>query len=148
MIHHKHLAARAQRRRDAGRLLLAGIAALGVALAPTGTAQAASLAPNPACQVTYTVAFEFPAHFEGELVVKNTGTTTFNSWRLAWTFADGQVITSPFNAGFTQVGPNVTVTSLNWNSVIPPGSAFMYAGFYATWNNVTNSIPRVTCETT
>jgi len=147
MIHHKHLAAKAQRRRDAGRLLLAGIAALGVALAATGTAQAASQTSNPACQVTYTVSEQFLNHFEASIAVKNSGTTAFNSWRLTWTFADGQVITNLFGAHYAQVGASVTATSLPWDSVIPPGSTVTSVGFYATWNNVTNSIPRVTCET-
>ena len=83
------------------------------------------------------------AHF----AVKNTGTTAFRSWRLAWTFADGQVITNLSGANYTQVGANVTATSLPWDSVIPPGSTMASIGFYATWNNVTNSIPQVTCET-
>jgi endoglucanase len=147
MIHHKHPAARAQRRRDAGRLLLAGIAALGVALGATGTARAASQAPSPACQVTYIVAVVFPGHFEASIGVRNAGTTAFSSWRLAWTFADGQVITNLSGASYTQLGPSVTATSLPWDSVIPPGSTMSSISFYATWNNVTNSIPKVTCET-
>lgn len=145
MIHHKHLATKAQRRRDVGRL--AGIAALGVVLAATGTAQAASQTSSPACQVTYTVSEQFLNHFEASIAVKNTGTTAFNSWRLTWTFADGQVITNLFGANYAQVGASVTATSLPWDSVIPPGSTVTSVGFYATWNNVTNSIPRVTCET-
>jgi hypothetical protein len=147
MIHHEHPAAKAQRRRDAGRLLLAGIAALGAALAATGTAQAASQTPNPACQVTYTVSEQFPSHFEASITVKNAGTTAFNSWRLTWTFADGQVITNLFGASYAQAGASVTATSLPWDSVIQPGSTVTSVGFYATWNNVTNSIPRVTCQT-
>jgi cellulase/cellobiase CelA1 len=147
MIHHEHLATKAPRRRDVGRLLLAGIAALGAALAATGTAQAASPAPNPACQVTYTVLVQFFGHFEASIAVKNTGTTAFNSWRLTWTFADGQVITNLFGASYAQAGASVTATSLPWDSVIQPGSTVTSVGFYATWNNVTNSIPQVTCQT-
>jgi hypothetical protein len=64
-----------------------------------------------------------------------------------WTFADGQVITNGFNGLFNQVGPNVTVDSLAWNAVLPPGGSFSGPGFLATWNNVTNSIPYVTCLT-
>jgi cellulase/cellobiase CelA1 len=147
MIHHEHLAAKAHRRRHAGRLLLAGIAALGVALAAAGTAQAAPQTPNPACQVTYTVPEQFLNHFQASIAVKNTGTTAFNSWRLTWTFADGQVITNLFSANYVQAGASVTATSLPWDSVIPPGFQVTSIGFYATWNNVTNSIPRVTCAT-
>ena len=147
MIPYEHPATNAQRWRGVGRLVLAGIAALGVALAATGTAQAASPAPNPACQVTYTVPEQFLNHFQASIAVKNTGTTAFHSWRLTWTFANGQVIVNQFGASYTQVGGSVTANSLPWDSVIQPGFTVSIVGFYASWNNVTNSIPQVTCET-
>jgi hypothetical protein len=64
-----------------------------------------------------------------------------------WTFADGQVVTNLFGADYAQAGADVTATSLPWDSVIKPGSSLTNLGFYANWNNVTNSIPRVACET-
>jgi hypothetical protein len=129
------------------RLLLAGTAALGLALAASGTAHAASQVPNPACQVTYTVASQFANHFGAWVTVKNTGSTTINSWRLTWTFANGQVLENEWGANYAQVGADVAASSLPWDSVIPPGSTVSSIGFYASWNNVTNSIPRVACET-
>ena len=129
------------------RLLLAGTAALGLALAASGTAHAASQVPNPACQVTYTVASQFANHFGAWVTVKNTGSTTINSWRLTWTFANGQVLENEWCANYAQVGADVAASSLPWDSVIPPGSTVSSIGFYASWNNVTNSIPRVACET-
>jgi len=106
-----------------------------------------TLTPNPNCQVTYAIPNRFPNGFEGALTIKNNGTTATNSWRLMWTFADGQVIQNGFNGVFTQVGPNVTVDSLAWNAVIQPGVTLAVPGFLASWNNVTNSIPNVTCLT-
>lgn len=129
------------------RLLVAGAAALGLALAAGGTAQAVSQLANPACQVTYTVAAQFANHFEALIAVRNTGGTTINSWRLNWTFAEGQVLENEWGANYAQVGADVTATSLPWDSVIRPGSTVSGIGFYASWNNVTNSIPQVACET-
>lgn len=106
-----------------------------------------TLTPNPNCQVIYTIPTQFFSGFQGALTIKNNGTTATTSWRLMWTFADGQVIQNGFNGLFSQVGPNVTVDSLPWNAVIQPGSSFTAAGFMASWNNVTNSIPYVTCLT-
>jgi len=106
-----------------------------------------TLTPNPNCQVTYAIPNRFPNGFEGALTIKNNGATATNSWRLMWTFADGQVIQNGFNGVFTQVGPNVTVDSLAWNAVIQPGVTLAVPGFLASWNNVTNSIPNVTCLT-
>ena len=62
--------------------------------------------------MTYTVPTQFPNGFQGAITIKNNGTTATNSWRLVWTFADGQVIQNGFNGLFAQVGPNVTVDSL------------------------------------
>jgi len=129
------------------RLLLAGTAALGLSLAATGTAHAASQLDDPACQVTYTVASQFANHFGAWLTVKNTGSSAINSWRLTWTFADGQVLENEWGAIYAQAGADATATSLPWDSVIRPGSAVSSIGFYASWNNVTNSIPQVACET-
>jgi len=133
--------------RHGPRPLLAGTAALGLALAASGTAHAASQVPNPACQVTYTVASQFANHFGAWITVKNTGSTTINSWRLTWTFANGQVLENEWGANYAQVGADVAASSLPWDSVIPSGSTVSSIGFYASWNNVTNSIPRVACET-
>jgi pectate lyase len=108
----------------------------------------ASPTPNPACQVTYTITPLNSSIFQALITIRNAGTTATNSWRLVWTFADGQIIQSPFNGQFTQVGPNVTVNSLAWNAVIAPGGSFSGLGFYGAWNGVTNSIPQITCLTT
>jgi hypothetical protein len=147
MNQYGHPTTKAPHRPGLARLLLAGTAALGLCLAATGTAQAASQLSNPACQVTYTVASQFADHFEASITVKNSGGTAINSWRLTWTFANGQAITVLWGANYTQVGANVTATSLPWDSVIQPGSSVTSVGFYASWNNVTNSIPRVACGT-
>ena len=147
MNHHARLTTGTRHRRGIARLLLSGTAALGLSLAATGTAQAAAPLPNPACQVTYTVAAQFANHFETLIAVRNTGSTAVNSWRLTWTFADGQVLENVWGANYAQAGANVTAISLPWDSVIPPGSTVTSVGFYASWNNVTNSIPRVACET-
>jgi pectate lyase len=105
-------------------------------------------APGSTCEATYTIPVQFFNGFQAAITVKNTGSVATNSWRLVWTFADGQVIQNPFNGAFTQVGPNVTVDSLVWNAVLPPGGSFTGLGFMGTWNNVTNSIPQITCQTT
>ncbi len=63
------------------------------------------------------------------------------------TYTVGQVLENEWGANYAQVGADVAASSLPWDSVIPPGSTVSSIGFYASWNNVTNSIPRVACET-
>ena len=82
------------------------------------------------------------------LTIHNAGPVSTNSWRLMWTFADDQVIVNLFGGVHRQIGPDVTVDSLSWSAQIPPGATFIGLGFYASWDNVSNSVPVVTCLTT
>jgi hypothetical protein len=118
---------------------------------PSSSPSASPSASSPStssCEAIYTVPVQFFGGFQGAITIRNTGTTATNSWRLLWTFADGQVIQNLFNGAHTQVGADVTVDSLPWNAVIPAGGSFTGLGFLATWNNVTNTAPQITCLTT
>ena len=134
--------------RPARRALLTGAAALTLALATPATAGAATPTTDPACTVTYTIKSQFPSHFFVSISINNTGPTAINSWRLTWTFTDGQRVTNMFGARAAQTGPDVSADSLPWDSTIQPGAILPNVGFYGTWNNATNSIPTVSCQTT
>ena len=67
------------------------------------------------------------------MVIYNTGTTTINGWTLTWTFANGQTITQLWNGNYTQSGGNVSVTNLDYNGVIAPGSN-TGLGFNGAWS--------------
>lgn len=96
------------------------------------------------CQVTYANDAQFSGGFLAELGVTNTGSTAIVGWTLQFAFPDGQVITSSFNANFTQVGANVTAVSRSYNgTILPGGSVLAPPGFNATWNNIANDPPAV-----
>ena len=81
--------------------------------------------------------------FQGELTVTNTGTSATAGWTLAFTFANGQVITQMWGGTPNQVGADVTVKNVSWNGALAP-NASTTAGFLANWNT-TNAIPTVRC---
>jgi chitodextrinase len=99
------------------------------------------------CSATYSIANQWGTGFSGAVVVTNTGTTATSSWKVTWTFANGQVISDLWNGIFTQSGANVTVNNQTYNNVINPGGNTSF-GFNASWSG-TNAVPTtVTCTRT
>src|SRR5262249_34345494 len=84
---------------------------------PTPTATTGS-----SCSVHYAITSQWNTGFGATLTIKNTGSTTINSWSLQFSFANGQTITQLWNGAFTQSGGNVTITNLSYNGTIAPGT--------------------------
>jgi cellulose 1,4-beta-cellobiosidase len=99
--------------------------------------------PTPAaCTGTYSVTNSWNGGFQGQVVVKDTGTSPKNGWQLKWTFPGSQQVASLWNGTFTQSGAQVTVTNEPWNGSIPAGGT-LTVGFTA---NGTSATPAsVTC---
>jgi cellulose 1,4-beta-cellobiosidase len=99
--------------------------------------------PTPAaCTGTYSVTNSWSGGFQGQVVVKDTGTSPKNGWQLKWAFPGSQQVTQLWNGTFTQSGPQVTVTNEPWNGSIPAGGT-LTVGFTA---NGTSAAPAsVTC---
>jgi glycosyl hydrolase family 12/cellulose binding protein with CBM2 domain len=84
-----------------------------------------------ACSGTYSVTNSWSGGFQGQVVVKNTGSATLNGWQLGWTFPGSQAISSLWNGSYTQSGANVTVTNAAYDGSLAPG-ATATVGFTAT----------------
>ncbi|MEV0753333.1 cellulose binding domain-containing protein [Streptosporangium sp. NPDC050280] len=96
------------------------------------------------CTATYTVSNSWPGGFQGEVTVKNTGTSATTGWTVKWSFPNGQTITQLWSGTHTQTGADVTVKNVNWNGVLAPGASTSF-GFGASWTG-TNGVPSsVTC---
>ncbi|MFZ1087115.1 MAG: cellulose binding domain-containing protein, partial [Terracidiphilus sp.] len=93
------------------------------------------------CSIVYTILPQSITAFGGAITINNTGTTAWNNWTLAWTFANGQTISSVWNASEVQSGAKVTLTSLSYNGSVPAGGSLTGVGFDGLWNGVTNSVP-------
>ena len=81
---------------------------------PTGTptpnpTQVPTTTPTPGgtCDIYYTVPSQWPGGFTGNIVIKNTGSSTINGWTLVFTFPSGQQVTNGWNATFSAQGSSV-----------------------------------------
>ena len=65
-----------------------------------------------------------------------------DGWTLAWTWPDGQRITSSWNADVTSAGADVTASDVGWNGAVAAGQTATAWGFVASGAAVA---PEVTC---
>jgi lysophospholipase L1-like esterase len=94
------------------------------------------------CAATYSVAGQWPGGFQGSVTV-TAGTTAIAGWRVTWTFANGQAITSFWSANISASASAVTATNVSYNGALGAGTGTQF-GFLASWNG-TNSTPALTC---
>jgi hypothetical protein len=82
------------------------------------------------CAVDYTVN-EWSGGFTAQLRVTNLG-PQLDGWRLEWTYAGDQRITSAWNAQVTQTGAAVTAADAGYNAVFATGGVADF-GVQGTW---------------
>ncbi|MCQ4213878.1 cellulose binding domain-containing protein, partial [Streptomyces longispororuber] len=87
--------------------------------------------PGAACTVGYRVVNSWPGGFQGEIVLRNTGTATVTGWTLGFAFPDGQAISNMWGGTPTQHGTDVTVAAASYTATIPVGGTATL-GFTAT----------------
>ncbi|MFE3827817.1 cellulase family glycosylhydrolase [Streptomyces sp. NPDC059092] len=118
--------------RDAAGNRSARSATVRVTTAPGGGSTAS-------CAVAYTVSGQWSGGFQGEIVIRNTGSSTVNGWTLGWTFPNGQRITNLWGGTASQSGSAVSVAAASYTAVIAP-NATVAVGFTASWTG-TNGKP-------
>ncbi|WP_435614738.1 cellulase family glycosylhydrolase [Streptomyces coelicoflavus] len=95
--------------------------------------------PDGACSVGYRVVGEWPGGFQGEIAVRNTGSTAITPWTLAFAFPDGQTITHMWGGTATQNAGAVSAAPASYTATIPPGGT-VTLGFTAQ-KGATNTAP-------
>ncbi|GGW87603.1 chitinase [Streptomyces malachitofuscus] len=75
---------------------------------------------------TYAKTQDWGSGFEGKWTVKNTGTTTINSWTVEWDFPSGTKVTSAWDATVTNSGDHWTAKNLGWNGTLAPGASVSF----------------------
>ncbi|MFF3290612.1 glycosyl hydrolase family 18 protein [Streptomyces sp. NPDC003023] len=75
---------------------------------------------------TYTKSSDWGTGFEGKWTVKNTGTTTINSWTVEWDFPSGTKVTSAWDATVTNSGDHWTAKNVGWNGTLGPGASVSF----------------------
>jgi lysophospholipase L1-like esterase len=107
-----------------------------------------SPSPSPsgggACTASYQQISQWGGTFQGEVSVRNASTTASTAWTATLTFANGQQVSQFWNSTLTQSGATATARNASYNGALAPGASATF-GFLASWNNVTNAAPRVTC---
>ncbi|MBL3667630.1 cellulose binding domain-containing protein, partial [Streptomyces sp. M2CJ-2] len=106
------------------------------ATAPTAPRTTAPSRPA-VCHAAYDLVNQWPVGFQATVTV--TTTEPLDSWRVAFTFEDGQRVTQMWDAEVSQNGPRVTATAADYNRTAPAGGKLAF-GFIASWNG-TNSPP-------
>ncbi|MGX6743731.1 glycoside hydrolase family 18 chitinase [Streptomyces peucetius] len=75
---------------------------------------------------TYTKTSDWGSGFGGSWTVKNTGTTTINSWTVEWDFPSGTKVTSAWDATVTNSGDHWTAKNVGWNGTLAPGTSVSF----------------------
>ncbi|MGW2277175.1 cellulase family glycosylhydrolase [Streptomyces sp. NPDC001770] len=92
-----------------------------------------------ACSVAYRVVGDWQSGFQGEITLRNTGTAAINAWKLGFSFANGQTVSSMWGGTATQSGSAVSVAPASYTSAIAAGSS-VTLGFLGT-RGATNAAP-------
>jgi xyloglucan-specific exo-beta-1,4-glucanase len=70
------------------------------------------------CAAAYRVTGSWQGGFQGEVTVRNTGSTPTTGWTVTWTYPEGQRVTQLWNGELSQSGAAVTVRNTSWNGVL------------------------------
>ncbi|GHH91847.1 cellulose-binding domain-containing protein [Streptomyces capillispiralis] len=108
---------------------------------PQGASSAApgttSRGATAACRASYDLVNQWPDGFQATVTVVTRD--PLDSWRVGFTFRDGQRVTRMWDASVRQDGARVTATAPDYHRTVPAGGRFGF-GFLASWHG-TNSPP-------
>ncbi|MFJ9103222.1 cellulase family glycosylhydrolase [Streptomyces sp. NPDC102405] len=95
--------------------------------------------PAGSCSVGYRVVGDWQGGFQGEIAIRNTGTSAVSGWKLAFAFANGQTVSNMWGGTAAQSGGSVTVTPASYTNTIPAGGS-VTVGFIGS-KGATNTAP-------
>ncbi|MGV9500431.1 cellulose binding domain-containing protein [Streptomyces sp. NPDC003642] len=85
---------------------------------------------EPTCRVEYDLVNQWPDGFQATVSV--TSTAALDSWRVSWSFRDGQQVGQMWDASVSQDGSRVTATAADYNKSVPAGGDLAF-GFISSW---------------
>ena len=95
--------------------------------------------PGVSCSVAYRVVGDWPGGFQGDITLRNTGTTALTNWTLGFSFANGQTISNMWGGTPTQTGAAVSVVPASYTATIPAAGS-VTVGFIGV-KGATNAAP-------
>ncbi|MCD9144301.1 glycoside hydrolase family 18 chitinase [Streptomyces albireticuli] len=115
-------------------LLLPAAALVGLSTASQAASQAPRAAPQAAgATATFAKTSDWGTGYQAEWTVRNTGTTTINSWTVEWDFPSGTTVGAYWDALITSSGTHHTAKNREYNGTIAPGASVTF-GFVAAGN--------------
>ncbi|CAM5710366.1 cellulose-binding domain-containing protein [Streptomyces fumanus] len=105
---------------------------------PPATGPATTPAASPDCRIRYELVDQWPDGFQAAVTL--TTARALDTWRVSWTFPDGQRVTRMWDATADQDGPRVTADAADYHRAVPAGGKVGF-GFLASWRD-RNSPPR------
>ncbi len=88
----------------------------------SSAASSSSSSSATASKCQYILSNEWNTGFTATIRVTNNGTTAINGWTIGWSYSDGSVVTSSWNASVTGTNP-YSATNISWNGTIQPGQS-------------------------
>jgi len=73
------------------------------------------------CSATYSTSNSWPGGFQGDVTVRNTGSSSINGWAVSGTLPGGASISQVWNGTLSGSGSNFTVRNVSYNGTIPGG---------------------------
>jgi hypothetical protein len=104
-------------------------------VAPTGGAK---------CSATYVNSSDWGSGFTVAVTITNSGSTALSNWKVTWTWAGNQTVTSSWNANVSTSSKTVTATNMSYNGSISAGGNTSF-GFQGTYSG-SNAAPTLTCS--
>jgi hypothetical protein len=84
------------------------------------------------CSARYDLVNQWPDGFQATITV--TTSAALDSWRVAWSYEDGQRVDQMWDASVAQRGSRVTATAADYNRSVPAGGHLTF-GFLASWQD-------------
>ncbi|MEV6946445.1 cellulose binding domain-containing protein [Streptomyces sp. NPDC051172] len=110
---------------------------------PQGTsATTQSSAPDPGnsasatCKVAYHLDNQWTDGFQATVTV--TTAAALDTWRVAWSYRDGQKVGQMWDASVSQDGSRVTATAADYNKAVPADGKITF-GFLGSWQGRNSS---------
>ena len=125
-----------RRRRTA---LITATVAMATAAAAGGLVTAFSAQAATGCQVSYSIASQWPGGFGANISITNFG-DPINGWTLAWNFTAGQAITQSWGFTASPASGAVIARNADYTASIPTNGS-VGGGFNGTWNSSSNPVP-------
>jgi hypothetical protein len=89
-----------------------------------GTAGGTSGGPTGSgCTATFSLVSSWNGGYQGEVAVKNTGTTALTGWKVGLTLASGQTLSQVWNGTNSGTSGAVTVANAAYNGALAPGAS-------------------------